>query len=311
MSTPAASPRPLASWFVALATFLLLLLHVSSFAADRHSYRAKSRSRIAAGLTFTSVSIPAPLIQCLLGNGVQTRNATLTTATDAAGTFTGGTSIVGFEEGLVLGTGVIQDAAGPNQGASEGTDNAQAGDADLDALVTPDNTYDATILDFEFFTAAAQAIEFQYVFSSEEYSEFVGAGFDDVVAFFLNGNAASNNIARVPTGCGGTAGIPVSVDNVNCGNVGDPLEPAVNCGCYIDNEIVVPPPPDSPVNLEMDGLTHVFTASGTSVAGWNHLKIAIADSGDGILDSNVFIRCLSFVVPTHKSSWGQIKTLYR
>lgn len=58
-------------------------------------------------------------------------------------------------------------------------------------------------------------------------------------------------------------------------------------------------------------LTHAFTASGTSVAGWNHFNIAIADSGDGNLDSNVFIRCSSFIVPTQKSSWGRTKTLCR
>jgi len=289
----------------------LTVLHSTSSATERRAYRTKSPVRTAAGLQFTSSTQADALIQCLLGEGIPFRNATLTAATDAAGTFTGGSGIIGFESGLALSTGTIQGAAGPNQGPTQGTDHVSAGDSDLNLIVTPDETYDATVLEFEFFTAEAKPIQFQYAFASEEYSEFVGAGFDDVMAFYLNGNTAANNIARVPAGCGGTEGIAVSVDNVNCGNESDPNATSSNCGCYVDNEIVLPPPPDSPLNLEMDGITQVFTAQANSIAGWNHLKIAIADAGDGILDSNVFIKCLSFVVPVQKSSWGRIKTIYR
>jgi len=274
--------------FSVLAVFLL---HASlATAVERRASRpVKSATAAAGGLVFTTASTPAPLIQCLLGANIQFRNETLTAAPDAAGTFSGGTGILGFEDGVALGTGLIADA-------------------DLDALVDPETTFDATILAFEFYTEQPRTFEFQYVFASEEYSEYVGAGYDDVMAFFLNGVAATNNIARVPSTCA-TPGIPVSVDNVNCGNAIDPTVPAVNCGCYVDNEVVLPPP--SPVNTEMDGLTQVFTATGVSIAGWNKLKIAIADSGDSILDSNVFIRCQSFVVPVQGKSWGEVKSRYR
>ena len=304
-----AARRPLLPVFSMLAVFLL---HASlASAVERRGSARPVKSAQTAGLTFTTVLAPAPLIQCLLGGNIQFRNETLTAASGAAGTFAGGTGILGFEDGIALGTGLIADAAGPNTGSQVGTDNMVAGDSDLDGLIDPEATSDATILEFEFYTDQPRTIQFQYVFSSEEYSEFVGAGFDDVMAFFLNGVAASNNIARVPTGCGTVAGVPVSVDNVNCGNAIDPSVTPTNCGCYINNEILLPPPPPAPVNTEMDGLTQVFTATGTSIAGWNHLKIAIADAGDSILDSNVFIRCQSFTVPVRKSSWGSIKSLYR
>jgi hypothetical protein len=295
--------------FSVLAVFLL---HASlATAVERRASRpVKSATAAAGGLVFTTASTPAPLIQCLLGANIQFRNETLTAAPDAAGTFSGGTGILGFEDGVALGTGLIADATGPNTGSQGGTDNGVAGDADLDALTDPETTYDATILEFEFYTEQPRTFEFQYVFASEEYSEYVGAGYDDVMAFFLNGVAATNNIARVPSACA-TPGIPVSVDNVNCGNASDPTVPAVNCGCYVDNEVFLPPPPPSPVDTEMDGLTQVFTATGVSIAGWNKLKIAIADSGDSILDSNVFIRCQSFVVPVQGKSWGEVKSRYR
>jgi hypothetical protein len=61
----------------------------------------------------------------------------------------------------------------------------------------------------------------------------------------------------------------------------------------------------------MDGFTQVLQARGTTVVGWNTLRIAIADAGDAILDSNIYIRCSSFTVATRPTGWGRIKTLYR
>ncbi|OOP55722.1 MAG: hypothetical protein AYP45_13160 [Candidatus Brocadia carolinensis] len=50
---------------------------------------------------------------------------------------------------------------------------------------------------------------FQYVFASEEYNEFVGAGFNDVFGFFVDGV----NIALIPS-----TTMPVAIDNVNLSN---------------------------------------------------------------------------------------------
>ncbi len=54
-----------------------------------------------------------------------------------------------------------------------------------------------------------QDLFFEFVFSSEEYNEFVNSGFNDVFAFFVDGE----NIGFVP----GTFD-PVSIDTVNGGN---------------------------------------------------------------------------------------------
>ena len=57
------------------------------------------------------------------------------------------------------------------------------------------------------FVPDASSVEFRYVFSSEEYNEFVGQGFNDLFGFFVNG-----------TNCATIGGAPVSVDTVNGGN---------------------------------------------------------------------------------------------
>ena len=266
------------------------------------------------GLSFTLENDATTLVQCLLGSAVPIRNATLSAADSAAGLFSNGAAIIGFDGGVALSSGTIQGALGPNSElGSEGKDHFGAGDPSLDQFVDPEATYDACVLAFEFFTDQPRTIEFDYVFASEEYSEYVGEGFDDVLAFFLNGTGVVQNIARVTAACATVTGVPTSVDNVNCGNQLAPTVQPVNCGCYRNNEwnyLVFPPTPPT-FDSEMDGFTTVFKASGTTVAGWNTLKIAIADSGDGILDSNVYIRCQSFIVPALPSTWGRVKAGYR
>lgn len=303
--------RPAAAAAALLA--LLLATAAAHAAPSRQSIPRGAKSQTGTW-TFTLSTDAAALVQCLLGEAITTRNEVLTAPDSAAGTFLGGLDVVGFDGGVVLSTGTIQGALGPNSlFGSSGKDHEAPGDPALDPLVAPDATYDACALQFEFFTEQPQDIQFDYAFASEEYSEFVGEGFDDVLAIFLNGSGPAQNIARVDEPCATVTGVPTSVDNVNCGNATDPGVPQVNCGCYRNNEVDFNqfPPPPTPLDSEMDGFTTVFKARGTTVAGWNTLRIVIADAGDAILDSNVYLRCTSFIVPVRRSSWGSVKAIYR
>jgi hypothetical protein len=67
----------------------------------------------------------------------------------------------------------------------------------------------------------------------------------------------------------------------------------LNCDCYRNNDMN-DPPQEVPNGTEMDGLTQVFYATAAILPGVNHIKIAIADAGDPVLDSNVMIACQSF-----------------
>src|SRR5947209_5895312 len=79
-----------------------------------------SPNALAAGLVTTSLpSEPSQadednLAQSLVGSGVSISNVNYTGATQAAGTFSGGTGIVGFESGIILSSGYISNVIGPN-----------------------------------------------------------------------------------------------------------------------------------------------------------------------------------------------------
>jgi len=69
--------------------------------------------------------------------------------------------------------------------------------AALPAQQTQPPTFNAATLTFKFIPTA-DTISFQYVFGSEEYSEFVGTPFNDTFAFLLNGH----NIALISVQAG-------------------------------------------------------------------------------------------------------------
>jgi len=235
----------------------------------------------------TGGQTPASIVQALVGPGVTITNIQFDGVPIAAGTFTGGTGIVGFAQGVVLSSGNVGSIVGPqNVIGSTSTDNGHHGDPDLDALVGG-QTQDATVLEFDFECPTTNVFSFQYVFASEEYDEWVNTQYNDVFAFFLNGQ----NIALIP----GTT-TPVAINNVNCNN---PYNPPTgqNCALYTTNDCdsMGMGYPCTHLATEMDGLTSVFSATAVLQAGPNHMKLSIADRGDGVYDSNVFVRGQSFL----------------
>lgn len=219
--------------------------------------------------------------QVLLGGGcLSVSNVQYTGHPDALGYFEQTPNLdIGFSEGVLLTTGYNSIVYGPddNEGATEpGGGMGLPGYADLNPLVSPAITYDATVLEFDF-VPSTDNISFRYVFGSEEYLEFVGTGFNDVFAFFMSGPGivGQQNIALVP----GTA-IPVTINNVNDGSF-----PAY----YINT-------PDNAAYTQLDGITTTLTASKTGLIPCEtyHIKLAIGDAGDHILDSGVFLEANSF-----------------
>lgn len=224
---------------------------------------------------------PEELVMNLLGEEILISNVTYTGVGVAAGTFTGGDGIIGFDSGVVLSSGNIASVVGPNVGDGTSTSNGQPGDPDLSELIPGFGSQDAACLEFDFECENIQVISFQYVFTSEEYNEYVDSFFNDVFGFFVNGV----NVALLPDGV-----TPVAINNVNCGN---PYVPGggVNCEFFINNDL---DDGGGAVNTEMDGLTVVLTVETPVAPGVNHIKLCIADAGDTALDSNVFIKSGSF-----------------
>ncbi|MBI4313101.1 MAG: choice-of-anchor L domain-containing protein, partial [Chloroflexi bacterium] len=224
---------------------------------------------------------PADLVNALLGAGIPVSGITYTGVPASAGFFSHGTGIVGPEGGIILSSGGISNVIGPNGERGITLQTGTPGDSQLDILAGFP-TYDATVLEFDFIPST-NVISFEYVFGSDEYNEWVGSEFNDVFAFYVNGV----NCAVLP------GGAPVSINTVNAGHGGFP---PVNPGLYINNDPFDDPIAPSPLrNTEMDGLTKVLGCEAVVAPGVkNHIKLAIADASDRILDSNVFIKAGSF-----------------
>lgn len=242
-------------------------------------------------ITVNNSQTPQQLVQnILLGQGVQVSNITFSGDPLQIGSFSGNSSM-GLSSGLILASGDVQVAAGPNnQGGATMTitPSGTGSDPDLTAIANA-GTNDASVLEFDF-VPVGDTLRFRYVFASEEYLEFVNGGYNDAFGFFVSGPGITGpytnnaqNIALIP----GTS-TPVTIDNVN--NVS-------NSAYYINNgDGSNAPYNSSAYYLQFDGFTTVLDALITVQCGETyHIKLAIADAGDSALDSGVFLEGGSFM----------------
>ncbi len=235
---------------------------------------------------------PAQYVQnVLLGSGVTVSNVTFQGNASQIGEFNSANANVGITAGLILSTGDVNVAVGPNNDGGAtlpiGGFNGP-GDADLDQIVGSFvGTNDAAVLEFDFIPES-DTIQFEYVFASEEYLEFVNGGYNDAFGFFLSGPGISGpysngavNLAVLPNGT------PVTIDNVN--NISNPT-------FYVDNgDGFSPPYSTDPSYIQFDGMTVKLTAKYPVQCGQTyHIKLAVADAGDAAYDSGVFIEEHSF-----------------
>ncbi|MBC7776446.1 MAG: choice-of-anchor L domain-containing protein, partial [Phycisphaerae bacterium] len=220
------------------------------------------------------------------GNCFDLKNVTYSGQSDQIGSFTNGLTNVGFNTGLILATGGIGVAPGPND-----SDGASAGygiltpDADLMTLANG-ALYDMADIEFDF-TPTQSPFTFEFVFASEEYCEYVNTQFNDVFGFFISGPgiAGTQNLAVVPS-----TATPVTINTVNH---------LVNSGLYTHNTPAsgnncanIPPATGPAVSgLQYDGFTKKFTAVANVIpCATYHIKFKIADVGDGVWDSAVFLK---------------------
>lgn len=262
-----------------------------------------------AQITVTGAQAAAVLAQSLVGNGVTIANPTLNCPANANGVFVvtpPNVTNLGLNAGIVLTsgqaatTGAVQGANGPAQGPS--TSNGTPGDADLTTLVNG-ATFDACILEFDF-TPLGDSVQFEYVFGSTEYPSFTCSNFNDVFGFFISGPGItgpfsnnSKNIALVP----GSATCPVGVSTIYCPNMPGccntnntncfGLTPGCNMFNAVNNTCAYFVCNANGLTVNYQGFTTVLTAASSVIpCSTYHLKLAIADKGDGILDSGVFVK---------------------
>jgi hypothetical protein len=243
-------------------------------------FASSALSLILAGTAYcvpvTTGRTAAELASTMAGNGITVSNAAFTGSSASNGIYAGSTveaqGNARLTHGIVLSSGNAGSLGNASNTADDLSLNTNGGgDADLQPLLPALDLFDAAALDFDFVAAGTgvATVSFWYVFGSEEYDESVGKGIYDVFGFFLNGT----NVALLP----GTA-TPVGIGSVNAG---------ANSGSFVDNTIQNA---GAPFATEMDGFTvPLFVQFQVQAGTTNHLKLAIADAGDHLLDSWVMI----------------------
>ncbi|MDC0338462.1 choice-of-anchor L domain-containing protein [Flavobacteriales bacterium] len=244
----------------------------------------------------------------LLGSNVTVSNVTLNGAAgnvqhNQVGEFTDPTSSVGLANGMILATGNANSASDLN--LSTGASDPGIGltnDPDLDPIAS-NTLYDKCILEFDFIPTG-DSINFNYVFGSEEYPEYVCSGFNDVFGFFLTGNNPSGgtynsqNVALIPDPLvpGTYTNTAVAINTVNPGVAGS-NGTAATCSALDPSwsTYSVFYQANTTNTYEYDGRTTTLPVDVAVNCGETyHIKIAISDVGDGLFDSGVFLEAGSF-----------------
>jgi hypothetical protein len=181
--------------------------------------------------------------------------------------------------GLLLTTGDPTPPATNNDtgyGEDAGSGAVDETDAQLQATVHAafsgaGDVEDVTYLQFNILNndPNANGLRFEVVFASDEYPEFTNSSFVDVAAVYVNGT----NYALF----GGDALKPLSVVQAN-----------VDGGNFRVNE-------GGAIPIEYDGVSVKLQITAPLVQGTNTVKIAIADTGDSIYDSGLFVSGLQAV----------------
>ena len=227
---------------------------------------------IASELPVDTSASAAQMADAMFGSGITVLNASYTGAKDASGIYSDGDTVASeitpSDTGVILSTGNVTDVTNSsgdvNTSSRTTTRHGEAGDSDLTDLAGM-QTYDAAVFEANFIPAGS-TLTMQFVFSSEEYLEYVNKGFNDAVGVWVNGEQAELTI-----GSG-----DISIDNINDGS---------NQDLYVDNN-----QHDDTYNTEMDGFTITLTLTAPVKPGQvNSIKIGIADAGDDKYDSNLLI----------------------
>lgn len=211
------------------------------------------------------------MAQEIFGDGVTVVSASYTGDRNSSGIYNNGDNVspgvTPSNTGVILSTGRVRDFTnnnGPNNQSTNTSTNTSGvnNDPGFNAIAGT-STYDAAILDVDFIPTG-DVMTMQFVFTSEEYPEFSGSIFNDVVGVWINGT-------HVPLSVGDGS---TSVGNVNQTD---------NVNLFTDNT-------SGAYNTEMDGFTVTMTLTIPVNPGVvNSIRIGIADTADSNYDSSLLI----------------------
>lgn len=192
--------------------------------------------------------------------------------------------------GVILSTGNVANAPGPNSVHLDDGAMNWPGDASLEATLAaagiPMNSVNATVLEFDFLPISPN-FSFDFLFASEEYGNFQ-CEFSDAFAFLLTNEntGVTTNLAVVPS-----TNLPISVVTIRdfLYNSSCPSANSQYFGSYNGGSAAA----GSAVNY--NGQTKLLNASAVMIPGTPyHIKLVIADRTDNESDSAIFINSDSF-----------------
>lgn len=238
--------------------------------------------------------------QNLFGFCVEVFDLSFTGSPDAFGAFSYNGDELGLDEGIIISTGDVVSAVGPNEQSQVTTQFYTAGDQDLNSL-TEYLTFDACVIEFDFLASSDNLLACEFVFASEEYPEFIGSMFNDIFGFFIsepyedifgdqdpNFSQEMQNIAYIP----GTQ-LPISINNINPTN--NPDYYVDNCSQTNNDELQYVAANYEGAEIEYDAFSIPISLEAEIKKDvLYHLKIAIADASDPKFDSSLFLRSNSF-----------------
>lgn len=220
-------------------------------------------------------------------------NIETTGSARSMGNFFNGQDIIGIDEGIIISTGVIDSAAGPNDRGDTSGFIGTFTDEDLNKIATS-SIFDISGVSFDF-VPLTNRVSFTYVFASDEYCEFVNTQFNDVFGFFVSGPGIdgqfSNNGINV-------ARIPGSDDFVSINNINHEK----NADLYIKNELEIDADmcgtsfsPEKRLEIDFDGFTIPLKAEFDVIPCETYtIRLMLSDVHDAAWDSAVFLQMNSF-----------------
>jgi len=210
---------------------------------------------------------------------------------------------------VVLSTGHLRTIEGPNQSPQSGSNLGGHGDVDLFQLSNLP-IFDAVGLQIDF-TPMTDSFKIRYVFASEEYCQFVGMGFNDVMGIFLSGPGIDGpftngvvNLAVIPhtdqfvsvDNLNHTVNADFYIDNTPAGQL-QTTGNAVICGSLLDQDGFA-------IDLiEFDGFSVVMEIGAKVIPSETYrLKIIVGDAFDASFDSAIFLDRIEAMVESDEVS---------
>jgi gliding motility-associated-like protein len=227
---------------------------------------------------------------CISATNINWRTGSNFGSTNGIGYFQNTNPNFPMQSGVILTTGNVINAPGPNTSMLNDGTNAWTGDSSLESVLAASgitmNSVNATVLEFDFVPISSN-FDFDFLFASEEYGNFQ-CQFSDAFAFLLTNlnTGVTSNLAVVP----GTTD-PISVVtirnflyNSTCNSQNPQYFGSFNGGSNAAGAAI-----------NYNGQTVIMNASAVLTPNVPYrIKLVIADRQDSQSDSAIFLSSNSF-----------------